>query len=498
MIKVDRSSETPLHRQLYLAIRSRILSGAFPPGLQLPASRNLAHDLGISRATVVEAFEQLTAEGYLVARVGAGSFVAPGAGGVAPATGSVAPAAGVSASPGAIPHGAPLSYRSDLIDFRTGLPELDAFPVALWQRLTREVLDRVTRRDLAYGQPEGLEELRGAISRYLVARRGLKCGSGQIVVVAGTTQAVGLITKLLCNPPPRDVLLEDPVTNDIRFIVEGNGGAGIPIPVDDHGMRTDLLPALSPAFVYVTPSHHFPLGGILPIQRRHALISYVRARGAYILEDDYDTEFRYEGHPVSSLQELAPERVIYVGTFSKTVFPALRLGFIVLPAHLVDLARKTKWFSDLHNPVIEQKVLARFIAEGHFERHIQRSKRRLSRRFERCRLLLEEVFGASVKIRGSGAGLHVAVTFLGVDFTEELVAEAAAQGVIIYPAHIHSHSGKQYRDTLLFGFGMLPEERIEEGFRILHSLVLEPGRRIGGRRQQRASTSSTEEALGSL
>lgn len=461
-----------MRRQLYTAIRTRILDGRHPAGWKLLASRELARRLNVSRMTVVEAYEQLEAEGYVEARVGDGSYVTHGAALAAEAALSVAPASRSPAGEDSrddLDSGLP--YRTDLIDFRTGLPELSSFPIAQWKRLTRDVLDAITPAELAYGPPEGVSELRQAVAGYLAGRRGLRLTPENVVIVAGTTQAIGLITRLLATAERPNVIVEDPVTSDIRRIMSSFGGKPIPVPVDDDGLDTSLLPDVRPAFVYVTPSHHYPIGGILPARRRSELAAYAEQADCWLVEDDYDSEYRFGGDPVGSLQELLPHRVIYIGTFSKTVFPGLRLAFVVLPDALVSAARTAKWHTDLHNPVVEQKTLARFIADGSFERHIARSRRSLERRHYQTRTLLEQRFGNAVAIRGTAAGLHLAATFSGITFEAEILEAALARGVKLYPAHHHAANGRDWNDTLLFGYGMLPVHRIEEGIAVVRELV---------------------------
>jgi GntR family transcriptional regulator/MocR family aminotransferase len=344
--------------------------------------------------------------------------------------------------------------------------------LTLWRRLTREVLDGITPKDLAYGEPQGIAELRHAIAAYLVGRRGLRCSAEDIVVVAGTTQAVGLIAQLFVSGKRSQVVVEDPVTVDIRRILASRGATCVPVPVDDHGLQTELLPSeLDPALVYVTPSHQYPLGGILPARRRLELVQYARDRASFVVEDDYDTEFRFTGSPVGSIQELAPDRVIYIGSFSKTIFPGLRVAFVVLPSEVIDRARETKWHADLHNPVIEQKVLTRFLQDGHFERHVQRSRRQLARKREVLCSLLEEGLGDSVQILGDAAGLHLAARFLDVRFTDAFMATAENEGIKLYRASDHAYNHSDWSDTLLFGFGMLGIPQIERGVGILRKLL---------------------------
>jgi GntR family transcriptional regulator/MocR family aminotransferase len=374
-VAIDRSAAEPLTRQIFAQLRSQVLSGILPSGSRVISTRRLAAELGVSRNIVLDAFDQLLAEGYLETRTGAGTFIAPGA----------------AFHPGEMPDLSAVQtvgfrpFHTDLVDFRSGLPDLNSFPVRTWQRLSREVWDELTPLDLSYSQPEGRVELRSEIARYIAAYRGVRCHPEQILVTGGTTQAVGIVSRLLLRENRSTCILEDPITSDIQRIAAGFGGNILPVPVDGQGMRVEALPEeVRPGFIYVTPSHQFPLGVTMPIQRRVRLLKYAQARGAFIVEDDYDSEFRYDSPPISSIQGLDPQRVVYIGTFSKTVCPSLRIGYIVFPPELVNRGREVKWFTDLHNSSVDQLILARFIAEGHFVRHVHAMKKASLRAVCRC------------------------------------------------------------------------------------------------------------------
>ncbi len=457
-IPLDRASREPLTRQIYLRVRELILSGALSAGAEMESTRATARELGVSRNVVMNAFDQLIAEGFLRTRIGAGTFVAPDA------------ALGRSRAPGMSPVRSagfrPL--RTDRLDFRSGLPDLSSFPVAAWQRLGRAVWNGLTPLDLSYGQPEGRRELRSAIADYIAAQRGVRCHPDQILVTAGTTQAVGIVARLMREKNRNACILEDPLTVDIRRIIQGYGVDVVPVPVDGQGMDTGRLPGSArPRFIYVTPSHQFPIGGTMPIQRRIRLLEYARSRGAYVVEDDYDSEFRYDSPPVSSIQGLDPGRVAYIGTFSKTLCPAMRIGYAVLPPELVARGRELKWFSDLHNASVDQLILARFISEGHFLRYVHAMKKIYRARRAVLERALRARFGDSVEVLGSPAGLHLSARFPGVRFTAGLVKAAEAAGVIIYPVKEHALRGGKWEDTLIFGYGMLTPDGLEDGIKRL-------------------------------
>jgi GntR family transcriptional regulator/MocR family aminotransferase len=482
-IPIDRLSREPITRQIYLRVRDLILAGALSSGAPLSSTRRTAKELGVSRNVVMNAFDQLLAEGYLRTEMGAGTFVA-------------SDAAFMPIEPPRLPAIRSVGYRQprpDRIDFRSGLPELSRFPVGAWLRLSRAVWNGLTPLDLSYGQPEGRAELRSEIGRYIGAHRGVRCHADQIIVTTGTTQAIGIVTRLLTRTPGTACILEDPITADLRRIIGGLGARIVPVPVDGQGIQTRRLPAgVRPRFIYVTPSHQFPIGGTMPIQRRIQLVEYARSRGAYVMEDDYDSEFRYDAPPISSIQGLDPGRVVYVGTFSKTLCPALRIGYAVLPPELVERGRQLKWFSDLHNASVDQIVLARFIRDGHLERYVHALKKvyRVRRAvLVRC---LRSRFGDAAEVLGSPAGLHLSARFPGLRFTRDLVERIDAAGVRVYPVEEHALRKGRWTDTLIFGYGMLTPQRIAEGVEKLGGCLNEAGRL---ERPGRPSSSRTPRGL---
>ena len=463
-LTLDRESGVPMIRQIHGQIRKRILEGRLEAGTRLPSSRELAEGLGVSRNVVLEAYDLLYAEGFTRSRRGSGTFIAPGA---------FYPEA--EALPGPEAEAVSMGYDTPpgVINFKPGTPDLGQFPVRTWLSLLKGVYGRPREELLAYGHPEGRMELREAICRYVVEQRGVRCHPEQIVITAGTTQAIGIVCSLLLGRN-REVILEDPITRDIQLIVRRHGGVIHPVPVDDHGLDTDRLPSpVSPALIYVTPSHQFPLGGTLPIQRRIALLRYAESRGAMVVEDDYDSEFRFDGPPVSSLHGLSPDRVIYIGTFSKTLCPAIRTGHLVLPPHLITRGRTLKWHNDLHNETPTQLALAEFIAGGHYRRHLSKMKKRYRKRRDVTENALEGAFGDGVRILGSATGLHLTARFEGVHFTDSVLERMEARGVRLYPAAAHCIRPDTHGDALILGFGNLEEEKIEEGIEILREFLEE-------------------------
>jgi GntR family transcriptional regulator / MocR family aminotransferase len=457
-ITLDKQSAVPMIRQLYTRIRQGILAGRLHPGDRLPSSREIAARLGISRNVVLEAYDLLLAEGFLTAKPGAGTYVAGGAAFAGPMPMPPPPVDQVTMGYDCPPG---------VINFRAGTPNLAMFPSRLWLQMLRLVFAMPPEEMLAYGHPEGRLELRRAICDYVISQREVHCHPEQIVVTAGTTQAIGIACRLLLSAT-KDVVLEDPITRDIQLIIRSHGATLHPVPVDNDGLRTALLPpTLKPAFVYVTPSHQFPIGGTMPIQRRIELLHYAERTGAYLVEDDYDSEFRFDGPPLSSLHGLHPDRVVYIGTFSKTLCPAIRIGYLVLPENLINSGRSSKWQSDLHNEITSQLALARFISSGHYLRHVARMRKHYrQRRNELVRALVDH-FGHRVEILGSATGLHLAARFRGCRFTPNFFAATEIAGARFYPVATHAIDPDRHHDQLLLGYGNLSRSEITAGLAIL-------------------------------
>ncbi len=477
-LSLDRSAKTPLIRQLYLGLRQQILQGNLAAGTKLPATRALATQLHVSRNVVLEAYEQLVAEGYLEGRPGAGTYVAAGATwsrfcqselvqselvqselalselALSERVPLPAPSSGVNPDDSVLP-----------IDFRSGIPALDQFPRKRWGQIARQVCLETTPTSFSYGSPAGQMELRTVLAAYLQRTRGVVCQPDQIVITAGAAQAFGLVVKLLAGPGDR-VALEDPGPLEVRQIFRAAGVELQPVPVDQRGLQTQYLSCLpSPRFVLVTPSHQFPLGSLLTIQRRIELLDFARISGCLIVEDDYDSEFRFEGTPVGAMQGLDPERVIYIGTFSKILSPALRLGYLVLPPAYVQDCLKLKWLSDLHNSALDQLTLARFIQSGQFDRHVEQMRQLYRQRRNALRQALQDQFGERVTISGDSTGLHLIAGFAGIAFTAPLLQKL--QQVKIYPVSAYAADPSQFQEQIILGYGNLTIPEIQAGIAVL-------------------------------
>ncbi|WP_406654073.1 PLP-dependent aminotransferase family protein [Bacillus cereus] len=462
-IPIDRSLDISLIRQVYHQIREQILNGELQSGEKLPATRELSSELGVSRNVILEAYDQLFSEGFLVTRQGAGTFIAEGA---------YLEQRKKSTLIDSLHWCEETNKESNIINFRSGIPALDLFPRKGWAKLSHTIWNETHPSTFGYDIPQGRPELRKVLSRYLLKTRGVFCHPEQLVITSGATQALTLVSKLLLSSGD-EVLIEDPITNDIQTIFKNSGAFLSPIPVDDNGMNTSLLPAnKNPKFIFITPSHQFPLGGTLPIQRRVQLVNYSRKTNCYLIEDDYDSEFRYEGSPVSSLQGLDPERVIYIGSFSKILSPSLRMGYLVLPSHLVEKCRRVKWFSDLHTPSLNQLILANFIAEGYLERHIMKMKKIYKNRRDFLIQQLQSAFSNTINIFGYSTGLHLIVKFNQVQFTKELLEKIQQLGVKVYPVEDHAIEKGKHHNRIIIGYGHLTTEEIKEGVSRLQRAIL--------------------------
>lgn len=457
---LDKTGKLSLISQLYSQIRQKILNGRLAAYEPLPATRKLAAHYRISRNVVLEAYDRLRTEGFLTGRQGSYTCVAPGA--------SLPPA------PQPPPDRPPGPSPQDAIDFRFGLPALDLFPRRAWQKAVARVLAAAPAVALGYGDGAGCPELRSALAAYLFRTRGVQCKPDQIVVTAGATQALAIAAKLLL-PGGGKVVVAEPVNRDIYQYLAALGCDLAPIPLDGHGLQTELLTdhtAAPPAFTFVTPSHQFPAGGLLPIQRRVQLISFARRTGSYIVEDDYENEFAYGGNPIASLQGLDPGRVAYIATFSKTLAPFLRLGCLVLPSPLAASFRGLDWFATQQPSAVDQLALAAFIASGQLARHIARMVKIYQARRAAVVRELGRRFGDRARILSGPTGLHLTVAFPGVAFTPAVLGRITGHGVRVYAVgeHIASRTAPP-ADQIILGFGSLSEDEIAAGLARLEKVL---------------------------
>ncbi len=483
MAQLALDGEGSLQRQLYRSLRAAILDGEPGPGRRLPATRVLAGDVGVSRNTVLQAYDQLLAEGYLTARGGSGTYVADtlpdervavgqlagGGRGRDSAAPPRAPRLSLAAQRmlDVVPRGMSWNLRTVPLpyDFRYGAPAFGDLPLETWWRIMGRRARHLSARRLSYSKPGGAPELREALAAYLRRARGVVCSPEQVIVVHGTQQAIDLTIRMLVDPGDR-VIVEDPHYPGIAFNAAAAGAELVGVPVDDDGLCVDRLDAAAPArLVCVTPSHQFPTGGVLPLARRLELLRFAEREDALILEDDYDSEFRFDGRPIESLQGLDQNgRVLYAGTASKLLFPSLRLGWLVVPAPLRRPFLHAQALADTGSATLEQLALADFIEDGHLERHVRRSRTRNGARRAALLEALATHFGERAIVSGTDAGLHVMLWLpeLAAAHVPALCDEARARGVGVYEVTgFYRQPPKEA--ALLLGYATLIEKAIGDG-----------------------------------
>ncbi|HYG66852.1 MAG TPA: PLP-dependent aminotransferase family protein [Anaeromyxobacteraceae bacterium] len=457
----------------YRALEEAILDGRLRPGERLPATRELARRLDVSRNTILQAYAQLVAEGFATGRRGAGTFVT--ASGVAAARRRAPTHAAIRARPIWTALARPAAPAPAVAyDFQIGAPDPALFPWDAWRWLVSREL-RGRRARAGYPPPEGDPGARAAIARHVGVSRAVRAGADDLVLTSGAQQALDLVARALLAPGDR-VAVEEPGYPPARLLFASLGARVVPVPVDAEGLDVAAIPD-DVRLVYVTPSHQFPLGGPMSLPRRLALLAFAERTGAAIVEDDYDSEFRFDGRPLEPLQTLDRRgRVLYVGSFSKVLLPTLRLGFVVAPAPLVPALRAAKALVDSHGPLELQRALAAFVDEGLLARHVRRLLRVYRERRDRLAAAVATTLGDRVVPITSVAGLHQSVLFRdpGVD-EDAVVRRALALDVAVQPlAPFHA---ARPRPGLALGYGMIPAARIDEGVRRLAAAI--PAARAG-------------------
>ena len=423
-------------------------------GERLPATRVLARDLGLSRGTVVEVYEQLIAEGYLTARQGAGTEVARTAAAPAP----LAPEAAAPSAP--------------RYSFHPGVPDPTAFPADQWVRALRRALRAVRPERLGYGDPRGTPELRFVLASYLARARGVVTSPELVVTCAGFLRGLDLLCAALHRLGARRLAMENPCVNQHREVVDAAGLEIVSLEVDDHGVRVDQLEQSRADAVLVTPAHQFPLGSTLSPERRTAIVEWARRTDAFVIEDDYDGEFRYDRQPVGALQALDPERVVYAGTASKTLAPALSMAWLALPPRLVDPVLEIKRLADRQLPFTEELALAELIESGDWDRHLRRMRGRFrARRDSFTDMLDRKVPGA--RALGISAGLHAVVELpAGAPSERELLDRAEERSVEVLALGGFRHEQRQRgRSALVVGYGSPPEHGFNAALRALADVL---------------------------
>lgn len=466
----------PLFRQVYSRLREAILAGRLRAGDRLPSTRALAEQLGISRTVVLLAYDQLLAEGFATARSGSGTYVSEHLSDGPPIRAKISVRLRLSrygrtaakAAPSIdFPGRRPVPLRYDFA--YGGRGDIEAFPFAMWRRILLRHMRKAPVRELDYGIAAGSFALRQAIAAHLRRSRAVLCDPSQVIVLNGSQQALDLIARVLVDRG-NTVAIEDPQYQGTREIFRTAGAKLHPVAVDGDGLDPRKLPG-GARLAFVTPSHQFPTGAILPLARRLVLLDWARREHAVIVEDDYDGEFRYDGQALESLQGLDREgRVIYVGTFSRTVFSALRIGYLIAPKSLIGAFTSAKWLCDRHTATLEQETLAEFIASGMYERHLRQLRRRNAARRAALLEAVRRYMGNNVEVAGDGAGTHVVLLPRRRASEAEIVARAASSGVGVYGMSRY-YVGRPRRAGLMLGYSAISEQKIQEGIRRLAEVL---------------------------
>ncbi len=476
--RLDRSQPTPLYLQLHTLLQEAILSRMLPAGSKLPSSRVLATEIGLGRNTVTQVYEQLNLEGFVSAGQGRGTFVQDTARDefVREDRPALAPEADTDAGP--------LSLRGEQLvvgsgfsarqsgAFMPGVPDLTRFPGREWARLTAKLWRQADPALMTYAPAGGLERLRKVLAAYLQTSRSVRCSPDQIVITTGIHQSIDLAARLLTDVGDA-VWTEDPCYWGIRSVLQVSGLQLKGIAVDDEGMAPSVDDlAVPPKLIIVTPSHQYPLGMVMSLARRQFLSDYATRQGAWIIEDDYDSEFRYGRRPLASLQGMSgAERVIYVGSFGKTLFPGLRIGYMVVPDRLAAPFARSSAELYREGQLFQQQVLAQFMEEGHFTSHIRRMRGLYSQRRDVLLSLIEARYGSRLTIHGGDAGLHLVLALPdGVD--DRRVCDAAlAAGVIVRPLSTYFADAALARPGLLLGYASVPDHEIVTAFANLSTVI---------------------------
>lgn len=455
-MELRHHDEISLSRQIYLLFKERILSGLIAAGEALPSTRELATSLGVSRNTVCEAYDMLWTEGFIFCRQGASSRVAEG----------------LQIEHAAMKDGTGWKRAtvSILYDFRTGQPDLSFFPWQQWSQILRDATGSFPVRQLEYTDPKGYDPLCEEIASWLLRARGMTVDPADVFITSGATQALHLLVDIL-RREDHAFALESPSHPGIRTVICDKGYPLYRMPVDRNGADVSVLHGKQVAAVYVTPSHQFPLGGILPAGRRAELIRLAIQKDFYIIEDDYDSEFRYSGPPVSPIYSMDSSHVVYVGSFSKSLFPALRLGFAVLPKPLQKKWRHWRRYMDVQNPVLEQIALCEFLRTRKMDKHVRSMRRIYGEKRNVLLRCVEEQFGETANIWGDESGLHMALQVPGMEFGAQFERDSQSAGIRVDPVARYCPEETQHADKLLLGYGHLTHEQIQNNVPALHKLI---------------------------
>jgi GntR family transcriptional regulator / MocR family aminotransferase len=486
--QIDRNAEAPIYRQIYLQIRSAILSRTFPPGTKLPSTRELAQRLSVARASIVAAYEQLLAEGFVSGTVGSGTYISSDLPEAIeprrPASLAKKPPIIAGTRQPARPNGALVEF----VDAASGSPDrpfntarmlVDARTVEVWRKLSNHAMRAFSASHLAYTDPCGSMELRTAISDYVRAARAVRCEPGQIIVTAGSQQSLDIAIRVLLRPGD-DVVVEDPGYPLTHHALIAAGVQLHPIAVDAEGMNVGQAIRVAPraAAAVVTPSLQYPTGVVLSMARRLELLDWSRQHGGWIIEDDWASEYRYAGRPLASLQGLDDgERVIYFGTLNKTLFPGLRIGYAVVPPRLVKAFATARYLMDRQPPSLQQEVLAEFMRQGHLAAHIRRTRLMYHRQRDALMQELEQRLGTRLAIETPDQGMHL-VAYLRDGLSDIAIEKAARESGVVVRAMSPMYTKARPRSALMLGFsGYSPQRLVSATTRLAAAIERQPAKR---------------------
>ena len=472
-LAVDRDIDEPIHRQVREGIRRAILDGRLRPGQRIPSTRSLAADLGVSRLPVLSAYEQLLHEGYLTGRTGSGTFVSDAVPDelLRPARAHVHHGA-VARKSARFERPASTIWSLPLVPFQVGVPALDLFPHAAWKKVVVRQVHGESPGQLSYTDPAGLEALRVSIAEHIRSARAVRCEASQVLIVPGSQAALRIAAAALLQPRDR-VAIEEPGYFGARRALRSGGAELVPVPVDEEGLNVAALRKRGRSIraVYVTPSHQYPLGVTMSAARRFALLEWAAQQKAWILEDDYDSEFRYISRPVATLQGMdARERVIYIGTFSKALCPGVRLGYIVVPPEQWDRFYQARLAFDFFTPTLYQRALAEFLHGGHFARHLRGMRKAYIERRDALLRGLVRHCGDQLEVHNADAGLHVTVLLREGIKDLSVIAALSRRGLAAHSLS-SSYLGQTRRQGLLLGFGCSTPQRLFDSTRVLGELL---------------------------
>ncbi|MDR3470022.1 MAG: PLP-dependent aminotransferase family protein [Xanthobacteraceae bacterium] len=473
LISLDRASPDSLQEQIFTRIREQIVAGVLRPGSPLPSSRLLAEQLRVSRNSVIFGYERLVNEGYLVSRPTVGTFVAETL--PDPAVGATPSDAAESVPEALEPHGTPvfsgrqhaiLNTSSIPIDFWTQRTDPRAFPLKTWRRVIMQSLAAAGHNLTEYGDPCGLMALRTEVAEHVGNTRGIRVRPEQVVILAGAQLALNLVLRLLAAQGD-EIVVENPCNQGAAYLFESHHMRLRPIAIDRAGIDAAAVAATDARLVYLTPSHQFPMGATLSLERRRAILRWAQRTGAYVIEDDYDSEFRYDGAPLPAMKALGPDHVIYLGTFSKSLGAGLRTGFAIFPEHLVDAAATAKALLDNGQVWLEQAALARFMQGGGFVRHLRRCQQHYFSRRNALISRMRERFG-DIDLLGTDAGTHIAWRLpASLTPAHTIKAIARTRNIGVYTVQSgggHEYDGSQFEaNWLLLGYASLTEDQIRAG-----------------------------------